>query len=149
MSVITSFESFNLNKQLLNAVADLGFSVPTEIQQKAIPVILGGQEIIGIAQTGTGKTAAYLLPLLMKTKFAQASEPRALILAPTKELTIQIAEHAKQLAAYTDLRILPIYGGIGPKTQIETIQQGVDIIDCYAWSFHGAVSTGRFAHKTN
>ena len=128
MSVITSFESFNLNKQLLNAVADLGFSVPTEIQQKAIPVILGGQEIIGIAQTGTGKTAAYLLPLLMKTKFAQASEPRALILAPTKELTIQIAEHAKQLAAYTDLRILPIYGGIGPKTQIEMIQQGVDIL---------------------
>src|SRR5688572_20407282 len=128
VSVIASFESFNLNKQLLNAVADLGFSVPTEIQQKAIPVILGGQEIIGIAQTGTGKTAAYLLPLLMKTKFAQASEPRALILAPTKELTIQIAEHAKQLAAYTDLRILPIYGGIGPKTQIETIQQGVDIL---------------------
>ncbi len=128
VSVITSFESFNLNRQLLNAVADHGFSVPTEIQQKAIPVILGGQEIIGIAQTGTGKTAAYLLPILMKTKYAQASEPRALILAPTKELTIQIAEHARQLAAYTDLRILPIYGGIGPKTQIEMIQQGVDIL---------------------
>ena len=128
MSVITSFESFNLNKQLLNAVADLGFSSPTEIQQKSIPLILGGQEIIGIAQTGTGKTAAYLLPLLMKVKYAQASEPRALILAPTKELTIQIAEHAQQLAAYTDLRILPIYGGIGPKTQIEMIQQGVDIL---------------------
>ena len=128
MSVIASFESFNLNKQLLNAVADLGFSSPTEIQQKSIPLILGGQEIIGIAQTGTGKTAAYLLPLLMKIKYAQASGPRALILAPTKELTIQIAEHAQQLAAYTDLRILPIYGGIGPKTQIEMIQQGVDIL---------------------
>ena len=128
MSVITSFESFNLNKQLLNAVADLGFSSPTEIQQKSIPLILGGQEIIGIAQTGTGKTAAYLLPLLMKIKYAQESEPRALILAPTKELAIQIAEHAKQLAAYTNLRILPIYGGIGPKTQIEMIQQGVDIL---------------------
>ena len=128
VSVITSFESFNLNKQLLNAVADLGFSSPTEIQQKSIPIILGGQEIIGIAQTGTGKTAAYLLPVLMKIKYAQATEPRALILAPTKELTIQIAEHARQLAAYTDLRILPIYGGIGPKTQIEMIQQGVDIL---------------------
>jgi len=128
VSVITSFESFNLNKQLLNAVADLGFSSPTEIQQKSIPIILGGQEIIGIAQTGTGKTAAYLLPLLMKVKYAQGSEPRALILAPTKELTIQIAEHAQQLATYTDLRILPIYGGIGPKTQIEMIQQGVDIL---------------------
>jgi ATP-dependent RNA helicase RhlE len=128
VSAITSFESFNLNKQLLNAVADLNFSAPTEIQQKAIPIILAGQEIIGIAQTGTGKTAAYLLPLLMKIKFAQGDEPRAVILAPTKELTLQIAEHAAQLAKYTDLRILPLYGGVGPKTQIEMLRQGIDII---------------------
>lgn len=128
MSAITSFEEFNLNRQLLNAVQDLGFSQPTEIQQKSIPPILSGQEVIGIAQTGTGKTAAYLLPILMKIKYAQGSEPRVIILAPTKELTIQIAEHALQLAKYTDLRILPIYGGIGPKAQIEKIQQGVDII---------------------
>ncbi|RAW03013.1 DEAD/DEAH box helicase [Pseudochryseolinea flava] len=128
MSAITSFEDFNLNRQLLNAVSDLGFSEPTEIQQKCIPLILGGQEVIGIAQTGTGKTAAYLLPLLMKIKYAQGTEPRALILAPTKELTIQLAEHAALLAKYTDLRILPLYGGIGPKTQIEKIKAGVDII---------------------
>ncbi len=128
MSAITTFEEFNLNKQLLNAVSDLGFENPTEIQQKCIPIVLAGQDVIGIAQTGTGKTAAYLLPLLMKIKYAQGTEPRALILAPTKELTIQLAEHTKQLAKYTDLRILPIYGGIGPKTQIESIQQGVDIL---------------------
>lgn len=128
MSAITSFESFNLNKQLLNAVADLGFSVPTEIQQKSIPIILGGQELIGIAQTGTGKTAAYLLPLLMKVKFAQGDEPRAIILAPTKELAVQISEHTEQLAKYTDLRILALYGGIGPKTQIQRLREGVDII---------------------
>jgi ATP-dependent RNA helicase RhlE len=128
VSAITTFESFNLNKQLLNAVADLGFTSPTEIQQKAIPIILAGQEIIGIAQTGTGKTAAYLLPLLMKVKYAQGDEPRAVILAPTKELIIQIAEHAAQMAKYTDLRILPLYGGIGPKTQIEMLRQGIDII---------------------
>jgi len=126
--VITSFENFNLNKQLLNAVADLNFSTPTEIQQKAIPVVMAGQELIGIAQTGTGKTAAYLLPLLMKIKYAQGSTPRALILAPTKELVVQIAQHATELAKYTDLRILPRYGGIGPKTQIENLQAGVDII---------------------
>ena len=96
MPTITSFESFNLNKQLLNAVAELNFTVPTEIQQKAIPIILAGQDVIGIAQTGTGKTAAYLLPLLMKIKFAQGDEPRAVILAPTKELTLQIADHAAQ-----------------------------------------------------
>lgn len=128
MSAITSFEGFNLNKQLLNAVADQGFTTPTEIQRKCIPIVLAGQEVIGIAQTGTGKTAAYLLPILMKVKYAQGDEPRAIILAPTKELTIQISEHALELAKYTDLRILPIYGGIGPKTQIEYIRQGVDII---------------------
>jgi ATP-dependent RNA helicase RhlE len=128
VSATTSFENFNLNKQLLNAIADLGFDKPTEIQEKCIPIVLSGQEVIGIAQTGTGKTAAYMLPLLMKIKFAQGTEPRAVILAPTKELTIQLAEHAKLLAKYTDLRILPIYGGVGPKTQIEQIQAGVDIL---------------------
>jgi len=128
VSAIASFENFNLNRQLLNAVADLGFDQPTEIQQKCIPIITGGQEIIGIAQTGTGKTAAYLLPLMMKVKYAQGVEPRAIILAPTKELTVQIAEHAKQLAKYTDLRILPIYGGVGAKAQIDAIRKGIDIV---------------------
>lgn len=123
-----SFSDFKLNRQLLSAVADLGFTRPTEIQQKCIPVILGGQQVIGIAQTGTGKTAAYLLPILMNVKFATGTDPRALILAPTKELVVQIAEHARQLALNTDLRITAIYGGIGPKTQIESLQQGVDVL---------------------
>lgn len=128
MPAITSFEGFNLNRQLLNAIADEGFVTPTEIQQKCIPMILSGQEVIGIAQTGTGKTAAYLLPILMNVKYAQGDEPRAVILAPTKELTIQISEHALALAKYTDIRILSIYGGVGPKTQIEMIRTGVDIL---------------------
>ena len=128
MSAITSFENFNLNKQLLSAIADAGFETPTEIQQKCIPLIMGGQEVIGIAQTGTGKTAAYLLPILMKVKFAEGKEPRALILAPTKELTIQIADHASQLARHTDLRILSLYGGVGPKIQIQQLNTGVDLI---------------------
>jgi ATP-dependent RNA helicase RhlE len=128
VSAIASFEIFNLNKQLLSAVAEAGFQTPTEIQQKCIPLVMGGQEVIGIAQTGTGKTAAYLLPILMKTKFATGKDPRALILAPTKELTIQIAEHALQLSKHTDLRILPLYGGVGPKTQLEQLASGVDII---------------------
>ena len=113
---------------MLSAVADAGFEKPTEIQQKCIPLILGGQEVIGIAQTGTGKTAAYLLPVLMKIKYASGTEPRVLILAPTKELTLQIAEHAVQLARYTDLRILAIYGGVGPRTQIEQLGHGADVI---------------------
>jgi ATP-dependent RNA helicase RhlE len=127
-SVSESFRTFNLNKQLLDAVTDQHFSSPTEIQQRAIPPIIAGQDVIGIAQTGTGKTAAYLLPILMKIKYAQGMDPRAMILAPTKELVVQIAAHAVELAKYTDLRIEPIYGGVGPKTQIEMIRKGVDII---------------------
>lgn len=123
-----SFRNFNLNKQLLDAVADQQFLAPTEIQMKAIPAIMAGQDVIGIAQTGTGKTAAYLLPLLMKIKYAQGMDARAMILAPTKELVVQIAEHTRELAKYTDLRIEALYGGVGPKTQIEMIRKGVDII---------------------
>lgn len=123
-----TFDQFKLNRQLLDAVKEAGFVTPTDIQLKSIPVILGGQEVIGIAQTGTGKTAAYLLPLLMKIKYAQGNDPRAVVLVPTKELTLQIAEHAMQLAKYTDLRIVSLYGGVGIKPQIEAIQKGVDIL---------------------
>ncbi len=123
-----SWEGLKLNPQLLSAVAEAGFQNPTEIQQKVIPLVLGGQAVIGIAQTGTGKTAAYLLPILKKINYAQGKEPRALVLAPTKELVVQIAEHAKILAKFTDLRIAALYGGIGPKTQIEALQIGVDLL---------------------
>ncbi|REJ85294.1 MAG: ATP-dependent helicase [Bacteroidetes bacterium] len=123
-----SFRDFKLNKQLLSALDEIGFSVPTEIQRKAIPVILGGSDFLGVAQTGTGKTAAYLLPLLMKIKYAQGDLPRALILVPTRELSIQVTEHMKQLAVNTDLRMLSLYGGTGMKPQVEAITKGVDII---------------------
>jgi ATP-dependent RNA helicase RhlE len=119
---------FKLNKQLFQAIEDVGFSQPTEIQQKCIPLILGGQHVIGIAQTGTGKTAAYVVPILMKIKFAQGVEPRALILVPTKELAVQIHSHASILAKHTDLRLAVLYGGVGPKSQIDQIQKGVDIL---------------------
>jgi len=122
------FMSFKLNKQLLNAIEDMGYKAPTPIQTKAIPVANAGHDLFGIAQTGTGKTAAYLLPILMKIKYAQGSDPRALILAPTRELVMQIEENAKKLAAYTDLRIVGLYGGKGPKLQIEELKKGVDLI---------------------
>ncbi|MCH7401257.1 DEAD/DEAH box helicase [Belliella kenyensis] len=123
-----SFENFKLNKQLLEAVAEAGYSIPTPIQAKAVPLALAGHDVLGIAQTGTGKTAAYVLPLLYKVKYAQGQHPRALILAPTRELCMQIEEAVMQLGKYTDLRYVCLYGGIGPKTQIEKIQAGVDII---------------------
>ncbi|OYX24326.1 MAG: DEAD/DEAH box helicase [Algoriphagus sp. 32-45-6] len=122
------FDSFKLNKQLLEAVAESGYTSPTPIQEKAIPLALAGHDVLGIAQTGTGKTAAYILPVLMKTKYAQGKHARALILAPTRELVMQIEEVARQLGKNTDLRIVSLYGGLGPKTQIESIEAGVDIL---------------------
>ncbi|MDX5340126.1 MAG: DEAD/DEAH box helicase [Cyclobacteriaceae bacterium] len=122
------FDAFKLNKQLLEAVNESGYTSPTPIQEKAIPLALSGHDVLGIAQTGTGKTAAYVLPLLMKVKYAQGKHPRALILAPTRELVMQIEEVAKQLGKYTDLRIVSLYGGIGPKAQIELIEAGVDVV---------------------
>ncbi|WP_435357170.1 DEAD/DEAH box helicase [Emticicia sp. SJ17W-69] len=123
-----TFEKFELNRQLLNAIADAGYTVPTPIQEKTIPLTLKGHDVLGIAQTGTGKTAAYLLPILMKIKYAQGKLPRCLIFAPTRELVIQIDKAVGELAKYTDIRHVALYGGLGPKTQIEAIQAGVDII---------------------
>jgi ATP-dependent RNA helicase RhlE len=128
MASALSWNDFKLNKQLLDAIAESGFQEPTEIQQKCIPLIIGGQQIIGIAQTGTGKTAAYLLPLFMKLRYAQGNDVRAIILVPTKELVVQVASQAAALARYTDLRIVAIYGGVGPKTQIEEINKGLDLL---------------------
>jgi ATP-dependent RNA helicase RhlE len=123
-----NFENFKFNRQILNAIADAGYTEATPVQQKAIPPILSGQDVMGIAQTGTGKTAAYMLPIIMRLKYAQGDHPRALIVAPTRELAIQIEENAKEFATYTDLRIVALYGGLGPKTQIEQVAKGVDII---------------------
>lgn len=123
-----SFEDFRFNKQILTAVKEAGYTVPTEIQRKAIPSILSGQDVMGIAQTGTGKTAAFVLPILMNLKYAQGDSPRALILSPTRELAIQLAEHIEMFSTYLDLRTVVLYGGLGPKSQIEALKDGVDII---------------------
>jgi len=125
---MAKFEDFKLNKQILNAIADEGFEKPTPIQAKVIPLITGGHDVIGVAQTGTGKTAAYSLPILMKLKFSQSNAPRAMILVPTRELAIQIMEDIRRLAQYTDLKIEAVYGGKGIKHQIELIMKGVDIL---------------------
>ena len=123
-----AFEALKLTRQFLNAIEDAGYTAPTEIQIKAIPCIMAGQDVIGIAQTGTGKTAAYSLPLLQTLKFAQGSAPRLLILVPTKELVVQVDRSLEELTKYTDLRRVALFGGIGPKAQIERLQAGVDII---------------------
>ncbi len=122
------FEIFKLNKQLLEAVKESGYSEPTPIQLKAIPLILAGHDLFGIAQTGTGKTAAFVLPILMKIKYAQGLHPRVLILAPTRELALQIDENISKLAVNLDIRHTAIFGGTGAQVQIQKIKEGIDIL---------------------
>jgi ATP-dependent RNA helicase RhlE len=142
------FTDFLLNKQLYDAIEELGYTEPTEIQQKAIPLGLSGHDLLGIAQTGTGKTAAYLLPLLMKVKYAQGDAPRAMILAPTRELVLQIFENAQKLAKYTNLRIEALYGGTGLKTQVEKVKNGVDIVVATPARFMDVYLTGEMYSRS-
>jgi ATP-dependent RNA helicase RhlE len=123
-----NFEDFKFNKQILNAIADLGFTEPTSVQLEAIPKVIGGQDIQCIAQTGTGKTAAYLLPILMKVRYAREMHPRVMIIVPTRELAAQVKLQTDQLSKYTDIRSTAVYGGVGIKSQIEEIEKGIDII---------------------
>lgn len=146
-----TFEELKLTRQFLDAIADAGYSQPTEIQEKGIPRILAGQDLIGIAQTGTGKTAAYLLPLLSMLKYAQGNEPRALVLVPTKELVIQVVDEAVKLAKYTDLRCVALYGGVGPAAQAKQLVAGTDIIIATPGRFlemysRGAMFTRKIKH---
>ncbi|RYZ22146.1 MAG: DEAD/DEAH box helicase, partial [Sphingobacteriales bacterium] len=139
-----SFEDFKLNRQLLNAVEDAGYTIPTPIQEKAIGPVLSGQDIFGIAETGTGKTAAYVLPLLMQLKYAQGDAPRGLILAPTRELAMQIAENVTAFAKYTDLRTVVIYGGVGGKAQGDAIMKGCDLVIATPGRFLDLYLAGKF-----
>lgn len=122
------FQELNINKPLLNAIADMGFSQPTPIQEKAFPIIMSGRDVVGIAQTGTGKTLAYLLPLLRQLPYSEQRQPRILIMVPTRELVLQVVEEARKLAAYMSVRIDGVYGGTNINTQSERIYQGVDLL---------------------
>jgi len=142
-----TFDQFKLNRQILDAVADLGFTEPTAIQRKAIPRVLSGHDILGIAQTGTGKTAAYMLPIIMKVKYAQGNDPRVLVLAPTRELAMQIHKDSIALAKNTDLRIVALYGGAGMKSQLDQTKEGLDIIIATPGRFMDIYRTGEMNLK--
>jgi len=126
---MNSFEDFKIKKQLQNAIADLGFEKPTPIQQASYSTILGGSDFVGIAQTGTGKTMAYVLPILQDLKFSDQPNPRVLILVPTRELVIQIVEEIEKLTPYLSVRVLGVYGGSNNmKPQKKAVAEGMDII---------------------
>lgn len=142
-----TFRDFKLNKQLWSALEEEGFEIPTPIQAKAIPLGLAGHDVMGIAQTGTGKTAAYVLPLIMKLKYAQGQNPRAVIFSPTRELATQIEDAAKKMAKYTDLRIVGLLGGASIKLQREKLEDGVDIIIATPGRFMDLYREQRFGVK--
>ena len=124
----TRFEELGLNEKIVKAITDMGFEESTPIQAKAIPVQMEGQDIIGQAQTGTGKTAAFGIPLLQKMD-PKNKKLQALVLCPTRELAIQVAEEIRSLAKYLHgIKVLPIYGGQDIGRQIRSLRDGAQII---------------------
>lgn len=125
---MSTFEQFNLPKFLQKAIDEMGLTTPTPIQEKSFSVIMSGRDVMGIAQTGTGKTLAYLLPLLKQWKFVNTDSPRIVILVPTRELVVQIVEVIENLTKYMSVRTLGVYGGVNINTQKKSVYQGIDIL---------------------
>lgn len=123
-----TFDELNLNKPLLRALDELEYVNPTPIQEKAFSVVMSGRDVVGIAQTGTGKTFAYLLPIIRMLNFSTQKEPRVLILAPTRELVVQIETEVKKLILHSNLRSRGVYGGTNINTQKTIIDSGLDIL---------------------
>jgi len=123
------FTQLNLIKQIRQALSDAGYSLPTEIQSKAITPILDGKDILGSAQTGTGKTAAFAIPILQKLQTNPTQRRiRALVVTPTRELALQIEENFKAYAKYLNTRCVAIFGGVSQVKQVETLKKGVDVL---------------------
>lgn len=125
-----SFESLGLSAEILRAVAEQGYTQPTPVQAKAIPIVLEGRDLLAGAQTGTGKTAGFTLPLLERLRQQPATHkaPRALVLTPTRELAAQVQESVHAYSKYLALRSTVIFGGVGINPQIEALKRGVDIL---------------------
>lgn len=123
-----TFKELNLTKPLLNALDDMGFVNATTIQEKAFPVVMSGRDVMGIAQTGTGKTFAYILPLLRLLKYSKQTTPRVLILVPTRELVIQVAAEVEKMTAYMNVTTVGVYGGTNINTQKKLVYSGMDVL---------------------
>jgi ATP-dependent RNA helicase RhlE len=123
-----TFQDLNLNTPLYNALDDLGFNTPTPIQAEAFNVVASGKDMVGIAQTGTGKTFGYMLPILKHLKFSNQETPRIMVLVPTRELVVQVVSDIENLTKYMNVRVLGVYGGTNINTQKQAIAEGLDIL---------------------
>jgi len=124
-----SFDSLGLRAELLSAVAEQGYAQPTPIQSQAIPFVLGGRDLLGAAQTGTGKTAGFALPILQKLAAGAGTKlARALIITPTRELAAQVHEDVRTYGKHLALRSVVIFGGVGMQPQVDALRRGVDIV---------------------
>jgi ATP-dependent RNA helicase RhlE len=131
-----SFDQLDLAPEVLNAVRDAGYTHPTPIQQQAIPLAMAGRDLIGLAQTGTGKTAGFTLPIVHNLLTAPLTDDkghplhrvRVLILTPTRELAAQVEESFRKYGKYSDLRVVPIFGGVGIEPQSRALRKGVDVV---------------------
>jgi ATP-dependent RNA helicase RhlE len=128
MLTAMTFDELNLNKPLLNALDDLGYTTPTTIQANVFSVAMSGRDVCGIAQTGTGKTIAYLLPCLRLFQFAPNRLPQVLIIVPTRELVVQVVETVRALTKYMNVLTVGVYGGVNLKPQAAEVQQGADVL---------------------
>jgi len=143
-----TFEELNLNKPLSDALNDLGYKNPTSIQQKVYSVIMSGRDVCGIAQTGTGKTFAYLLPILRQMVFSKARSPQLLILVPTRELVVQVVASVKQLTTYMTLEVAGAYGGVNMNTQRQELEKGSDILVATPGRFYDLALSGALKVNT-
>lgn len=123
-----TFDELNLNKPLLNALGDLGYTTPTTIQERVFAVAMSGRDVCGIAQTGTGKTIAYLLPCLRLFQFSTSRIPQLLVIVPTRELVVQVVETVRTLTAHMSVLTVGVYGGVNLKPQAAEVQQGADVL---------------------
>jgi ATP-dependent RNA helicase RhlE len=123
-----NFTELNINSPLINALNDLGITQTTTIQERAYPAIMSGRDIVGIAQTGTGKTIAYLLPSLRLWKFTKEKSPQILVVVPTRELVVQVVEQVEQLTKYMHVRVVGVYGGVNMIRQTPLVVAGVDVL---------------------
>lgn len=123
-----TFRELNLNSPLINALDDLGVVKPTSIQSKVFSVIMSGKDVLGIAQTGTGKTFAYLLPCLRQWKFSKHGHPQILVVVPTRELVVQVSEEARKLGKYLNILVGGVYGGVNINTQAIKVAAGLDVL---------------------